>query len=76
MTKPPTIAELHHELLGIELCCRSNTCRHSKTLPVDDFGPDETVVTIARRARCTRCGSKTANVHPRWKQAEGAGRPL
>lgn len=76
MPQPPTIADMHHELLGFELVCRFNTCRHSLVLPVDAFAAEETVITISRRARCTKCGAKSANVYPLRKKVAGAGLPI
>lgn len=76
MSQPPTIADMHHDLLGFELVCPVNTCKHSLKLPIDAFAAEETVITISRRARCTKCGAKSANVHPRWKKMVGAGLPL
>jgi hypothetical protein len=67
MTQPPTIAESYRDLLAIELVCSVKTCQHSKVLPLQTFAGDDTVITIGKRARCSKCFGKAVNVAPRWR---------
>lgn len=76
MTTPPTVREFHRHLLGIELICGAPSCRHSKVLPLQAFADDDTVITIAKRARCSKCSGKAVNVAPRWRPIKGSGLPL
>lgn len=76
MTSPPTIKASYGDLLGMELICSSPTCHHSKVLPLQAFADDDTVITIAKRARCSKCGGKSVNVAPRWRPMKGSGLPI
>ena len=67
MTSPPTVKDSYQDLLGIELICAAPTCRHSKVLPLQAFADEDTVTTIAKRARCSKCSGKAVNVAPRWR---------
>ncbi len=67
MTQPPTIKQSYSDLTGLELICGAPGCRHSKVLPLRAFADEDTVITIAKRARCSRCGGKTVTVSPRWR---------
>ena len=67
MTQPPTIKQSYSDLTGIELICSAPTCRHRKVLPLQVFANDDTVITIAKRARCSKCSGKAVNVAPRWR---------
>ncbi len=76
MTQPPTIKQSYIDLLGMELICAAPKCRHSKLLPLQNFADDDTVITIAKRARCSKCGGKSVNVAPRWRPMKGSGLPV
>jgi hypothetical protein len=60
----------------MELICAARICRHSKVLPLQAFAYDDTVITISRRARCSKCGGKNVNVAPRWRPMKGSGLPV
>lgn len=76
MTSPPSIKESYGDLLGMELICGAPACRHSKVLPLQAFADEDTVITIARRARCSKCGGNSVNVAPRWRPMKGSGLPV
>lgn len=76
MAKPPTIAELRADLFAIELICGVKACRHSSVLPLETFATDDTVITISKRGRCSKCGGKSVDVAPRWRPMKGSGLPL
>jgi hypothetical protein len=76
MTSPPTVKDSYRDLLGMELICAAPTCRHSKVLALQAFADEDTVITIAKRARCSKCSGKAVNVAPRWRPMKGSGLPV
>ena len=66
---PFALGWLHaHGCRAVELWCIRWPCTHWKPLQVRDllarFGPGAPLVMLARRARCTVCGSRGAHVQP------------
>lgn len=78
MPRVPTIADFKAQdtLEGLDLTCEGIGCGHHVLMPLDAFKDDDTVLTIGRRAVCSKCGHRGAAVHPRWKPVRGSGVPL
>jgi len=65
---PATLADLVRE--GIDVWCWCESCTHQAVIAtavlVAQLGPAFPVPEIARRLRCSACGSKDLHARPDW----------
>lgn len=72
----PTVSYFieENQALGLELICQTATCNRSAWWPLDHFAPDDDVISISKKARCTACGKLCATVSVLWRPYRGNGR--
>ena len=54
-----------HRLL---VSCLNPDCRHTALIDVSDYPADMEVPSFGRRAVCSHCGGKRADVRPNWNE--------
>lgn len=68
MGRPAVLADLAKENVGI--MCQCNGCRHHASVPIGFvvklFGRKYPVPMVARRLRCSKCGSRDVTTTPDW----------
>jgi hypothetical protein len=50
----------------LAVSCNAHDCHHSADVNVDGMRDEVVVLFIARRFRCSRCGSKAVSARPAW----------
>ncbi|MCZ8373772.1 MAG: hypothetical protein O9342_00235 [Beijerinckiaceae bacterium] len=57
----------------LEAYCTALGCHHAGDVSGERFADDVPVPSIARRLVCSRCGARSAQVRPNWRQMQAPG---
>ena len=55
-----------HGVRIVAVHCNAPYCHHSADVDVDGMPDEMAVLFLARRFRCSRCGSKQVSARPAW----------
>jgi hypothetical protein len=53
---------------GLTISCLNPKCRHEAIFSADDYADEIEVPSFAPRMECSKCGSKSVDVRPNWKE--------
>ena len=72
---PMTIGNMRaHGIRSLDAICEETLCGHSAQVDVRALPDDVAVPDVARRLRCSRCGSKEVSTRPNWLEYGASGR--